>query len=641
MDKSNVSRNASCRFGCHSWGIYPESLEAIPTFAEAGARWVRLTRPVQIDICAKGPGKGFDFATRGEDAVDRIVGNGMSIMGLLDLRNWPEGIDCDVNPIPWGTPIWEHWDFWEDFVAQAVAYYRDRIRYWEVINEPPFFWWYPTSGDRNAPAIEKKQLRRAPVARYAELLHRTAACIRAADPQARIVSGAGFPDGRFLDALYRHGCKDDFDIAGVHYLSNNHPESFEAGIQNLRRVMAKYGDGAKPVWDTENGPGGAVIGFGIATAADYEACAHYYRHCLMSRGNIERYFWFNPTDAGADAPVQNRPRLDDGSLGPSYQALKAMTSRLGDAPLRDSRTFGREGHAFVFDAANGPVTVAWGTAPCRLRLPRRYEGARHDGMPLALDDGDTLDARPVMIEGDLLADGAEIQVAGRRNTTVACHKQPKADTPTRSSPRLPDGIALRDVDWAAIPVAATREAMPLVEPAPHFCTVATSVVGDLQFAHDGDALFLRFLADDPLRNITHPTGAIQFTLRDSDPGVLEWPYFFNGYALFTLWASTTGGRLLRNDSMRIGQYPGGIVPNAEVRVKPVTGGIEYTARIPWSEIGPCRPGKHNPFFFMLNANRADNMLDVPVEEHPEDWSHNWADCFIVKDPAWMSWIVFE
>lgn len=34
------------------------------------------------------------------------------------------------------------------------------------------------------------------------------------------------------------------------------------------------------------------------------------------------------------------------------------------------------------------------------------------------------------------------------------------------------------------------------------------------------------------------------------------------------------------------------------------------------------------------------MLDVPEEEHPEEWSHNWGDTFIAKDPAWVGWIEF-
>ncbi len=640
-DKSNVPRNLASRIGCHSWGIYPAALAAIPTFADVGCRWVRLTRPMQIDICAKGPGQGYDFASHGEAAVDAILAKGMSIMGILDLRCWPEGIDSKVNPIPWASPIWEHLDIWSDFVTQCVRFYRGRVKYWEVINEPPFFWWYPTSSDPNATEPDNKQTRRGSVRHYVELLKCTAAAVRTADPEAKIISGASFTDGRFLASLYQYGAKGTFDIVGVHYFPCSHPDTFAKAVGNVRRVMEANGDGDLPIWDTENGPGGAVIGYGISTPADYEGCVHFYRHCLFTRHGIERYFWFNPVDEGADAPLQSLLHLADGSLGPSYKAMKTLAERVGDAPLRSSRTFGGEGHVFVFDTPRGAVTVAWGTAPCKLHLAKRYAGVLFNGAPLFADDGAALDGRPIVIDGDLLADGAEIEVVGRRTTITQPMKQPPADAPKVRSTPVASDATLDTVDWTKVPVVASHDDIPIVPPHPHFCVLPSSVTGDLQIAHNGDALFLRFHAIDAARDPVHPTGAIQFTIRDSDPDVAEWPYFFNGYGLFGLWASPDGARFLRNDPMDCEKYPGGIVREAEVRASPVADGIDYVARIPWSAIGPCRPGKNNPFLFFLNCNRGDNMLDVPVEEHPEEWSHNWGDSFIAKDPAWVAWIEFR
>jgi hypothetical protein len=43
---------------------------------------------------------------------------------------------------------------------------------------------------------------------------------------------------------------------------------------------------------------------------------------------------------------------------------------------------------------------------------------------------------------------------------------------------------------------------------------------------------------------------------------------------------------------------------------------------------------------MFSFNRADNILDLPTGDEPEEWSHNFNDNFIVKTPALTRWVVF-
>jgi hypothetical protein len=170
--------------------------------------------------------------------------------------------------------------------------------------------------------------------------------------------------------------------------------------------------------------------------------------------------------------------------------------------------------------------------------------------------------------------------------------------------------------------------------------VSTSLPAELQMAYDDERLYLRARTwDDKLRP-DRPTGMIQFTLRDSDPAVTEWTYFYNSYGLFNLYACDRGPMFLRYDHLYGDEYPAGVVPGAEVQVQWLADGLLYWAAVPWRELGPCRPGRHNPFLMMFTFNRADHMLAVPPGDTPEEWSHNFADAFIVKPPALTRWVRF-
>jgi len=160
---------STSRIGCHCWGTNPGSVAALDVCAEIGVGWVRSTRPMQIDVVADGRGL-YDWERAGESSVNNAVAQGMSVMGILDGR-W--GFETKVNKLPWCSPIWEHLDDWCDFVAAAVTHYRDRVKYWEVLNEPPFFWWYPAKPGERFSDVNGR-MKRAPFRHYAEFLKATA-----------------------------------------------------------------------------------------------------------------------------------------------------------------------------------------------------------------------------------------------------------------------------------------------------------------------------------------------------------------------------------------------------------------------------------------------------------------------------------
>jgi len=622
---TNLQKNRKNRVGCHLWTIHQAGIDAVPTFAEVGCGWVRCTRSMQMEIVCPAP-RQYDFAAAGEAAVNRVLAQGMSVMGILDGRWWPEG-ERTRNLLPWASPIWEHLDLWGDFVTATVEHYRDRVKHWEVINEPPFFWWYPTSGDENA------LRRRAPIRYYADLLQVTAARVRSADPEAKIVIGSGFSDGLFLSKLYELGCKDAFDIASVHYLGCRHPDAFAAGVRRLRQVMAAHGDGDKPIWDTENGPGGAVIGKYVTTPEHYEACTNIYRHCFAHQFGIERYFWFNPILKGSDADHGSCLRAANGELTPAYQALKTLTERIGESELLDHRQFDGEGHLYVFAGAGRPVSVLWATAPATLRLTAPAEGVDYLGHPVSLGREQAIDGRPLLLEGNLLAAGATISVSGARECVIPLHRPLPEQVPTVVSPRMDGPVA-----WEEVPPLVTADAITVVEADVHFCQLPSSVPATVRLAHDDQALYLRVEAKDDRLDPRRPRGFFELAIRDSDPAITEWPHFFNAYGLYVVYVDGATARVLRYDTMAPDAYPGGPIPTATASFSVSGATLIYELRLPWNEIGPLRPGRHNPFLLQMNFNRADNLFDVPAECDPAEWSHNWADTFICKAPALIRWL---
>jgi len=387
------------RIGGHIWGSTAESRDATEDFYAAGIRWIRSTRPMEMDDVLSGS-YSYDFHNNGcEEASNRQFQAGFNIMGILDFEHYRDKPLC--------SPIWEHLAEWESFVRACVLHYKDRVKYWEVINEPPYGWLMPKP--EGAPDTFWE---RGPVSEYAKLLKISAAVIRELDPEAVVLCGSTMYDGKFLRLFYEHDCKDDFDIATVHYLHCSHPGQYHREYNLLRSIMAEYGDEQKPLWDTECGPGGERADKYVRTQVgyiEYQACSNVYRHCLAYASGLQRYFWFNPNwDWEKTGNNFIATRDESGAFTPPYQALKVMTDILGESGLVDQRSLGDEVHVYVFDAPKGPVSVVWATEPTRLHASVPLEAINMLGKPITLEKEWEQDHIPLYIEHNVLADGCEL-----------------------------------------------------------------------------------------------------------------------------------------------------------------------------------------------------------------------------------------
>lgn len=184
-------------------------------------------------------------------------------------RTIGEAADAGVRvlPIVTASPAWMAGDprvpplggskaaAWSGFLRALVGRYGPRgdfwqgreaarpIRRWQIWNEPNFsvFW------------------RRPSPRRYVELLRRSAAVIRAADPSAAIVAGGlapvegGLRPWEFLRRMYRVvGARKAFDLVALHPYATS-ASGLEYELRRVRQVMARAGDGNKSLLVTEIG----------------------------------------------------------------------------------------------------------------------------------------------------------------------------------------------------------------------------------------------------------------------------------------------------------------------------------------------------------------------------------------------------
>lgn len=140
------------------------------------------------------------------------------------------------------------------------------IRDWQIWNEP-------VGGDGDATPsvfwVDSQPFQ----TRYLALVRAARGAIKVADPSAKVVLGAlvGF-SWRTLQLIYDAGGAGTFDAVALHPYTTK-PANVVRIVRNVRRVMRRNGDGAKPIeitelsWPAFDAAGVAALGFAKASAA--------------------------------------------------------------------------------------------------------------------------------------------------------------------------------------------------------------------------------------------------------------------------------------------------------------------------------------------------------------------------------------
>lgn len=216
------------------------------------------------------PGEGEINFSRADQILGEIEKRGLKlVVRLSDSPDWAresvageKGVDfIDAPPDP------EHMDAWGAFCGAVAGRYPGRIAGYQIWNEPNLSreW-----GNRppDAPA-------------YVDLLRVCSQAIRAADPNAIIISAglsptgtccdAAKPDDVFLQELYDANFQQYIDVVGMHAAGYSPPhlspdEAERQGshrfftfrrVEDLRKIMVANGDAARQAailefgWNTD------------------------------------------------------------------------------------------------------------------------------------------------------------------------------------------------------------------------------------------------------------------------------------------------------------------------------------------------------------------------------------------------------
>ncbi|MCB9762643.1 MAG: hypothetical protein H6739_22780 [Alphaproteobacteria bacterium] len=322
--------------------------DAIET-ARLGARVVRMHS-------AGHPGLAYDqWLARGRsfDVTDRW------------LRIVQEqGIDVVMMISPWpGNQTAEHTkayslsdpDGYSAFVKAAVERYdgdgvddmeglRAGVVAWEVDNEPDLKNTLPPKGQAGFDPVNF-----CTPTQYADMLVKTAAWIRAADPDAVVLNGGFFrpmtgPGKTYMEAVFRQpGTVDAIDALNLHIYFHDPKDidRFDAAVEAGRR----YAPG-KPVWITETSlsiePGDAA-----AEVAQAEFMVQLIARAL--RLDVKAVFWHSLVDPPLSAAARRK--------GPGMTATSLLrTTESGQLEEKPAAVAFKRMVALL-DGAKGPVEV--------------------------------------------------------------------------------------------------------------------------------------------------------------------------------------------------------------------------------------------------------------------------------------------
>jgi len=301
----------------HSWNNYKYACaadweKAVKLMKEAGVGWVRMDFLWQ-DIEQKEGKLVFD---KYDQVVDLLTKNGIHILGILDYSvEWAAA--CKT----WNCPP-ENNGLFVKYAVMVIMRYKDRIKHWEVWNEPDSgVYWSAQDGLKS----------------YCALLKDVYTAAKIADPDCKILNGGLALGLSSINNLYDKGAKGYFDILNLHFFETPMHKGTIKGVaaypKLARKIMLRNGDGNKKIWITETGCPGVKRGLqtddwwlGKNPSEKQQAgwVKEVYTELLKDK-NVEKVFWafFRDCSSHWDTGVDYFGLIRwDYSRKPSFKAYK-------------------------------------------------------------------------------------------------------------------------------------------------------------------------------------------------------------------------------------------------------------------------------------------------------------------------------
>jgi polysaccharide biosynthesis protein PslG len=250
------------------WGNPSTTARDLQLAKDGGFHWVKQ-RFEWRNI--EGKSKGNFEWNEPDRIIDAIAQAGLKVIARVD--NQPQWASSSITWPGSGPP--DNPQDWTDYLTALASRYKGRIQAYEIWNEPNLDReWGNKQPDANA---------------YAAMLKASYAAIKAADPQALVVSAGmspttendqhAVPDLQFIQSIYAAGASSSFDVLGVHAagykaepcadpatvaqsaeLTNGDPSSTELKriyafrhVEDVRQLMVQQGDANKQIGVTEMG----------------------------------------------------------------------------------------------------------------------------------------------------------------------------------------------------------------------------------------------------------------------------------------------------------------------------------------------------------------------------------------------------
>ncbi|MBI5394008.1 MAG: hypothetical protein HZA91_01790 [Verrucomicrobia bacterium] len=320
-----------------------------------GVRWLRLPLVTQWFVVEPKRDQWHWF----DEPLRAAWRRGLEVLGALDASAHWENDAQDRGSRP---------EEWDNYVRQTVGHYHRWIRAWEVWNEP------------DQPGLLAGRDQTDQLKNYVDLLKRTYAAAKEADPACLVVGGA-LGDARFAPKLIELGALPAMDVLSLHMRSASALEDFETRKPSLAELLGavraamKARGGEKPVWITAGGLNnvgssyreGRVDGPWRAnrkTTARDAAALLARQYAIAMASGVEKFFYdiaAAPTAAEEEATGFTE---SDGSPTAVAAAYATASGLLDGATFLKRHDLGGGARALEFQRAgeNGRVLVAWATA---------------------------------------------------------------------------------------------------------------------------------------------------------------------------------------------------------------------------------------------------------------------------------------
>jgi hypothetical protein len=228
------------------------------SIASTGVKWVRYWLcwyQVEVDSGE------YDF-TAADSVIEGYVSRGINVyLTLFSGNQWYDGPDSTIyDSVPHPeqglspTPGSASMQGWLAFVDTAVVRYSDRVKYWDIWNEPNIDFWQPVPDAQD----------------YAYLLKETSQRIKSIDPLAKVIGlGTSTIDFGYISNVLQEDVIHDIDYLGFHpyrYYPEDDQDNmglwyppapytnYEEELQGLLDTLVQYDtSGRVKLWDEEAG----------------------------------------------------------------------------------------------------------------------------------------------------------------------------------------------------------------------------------------------------------------------------------------------------------------------------------------------------------------------------------------------------